>query len=244
MSRPIGILCAGIEELLPFLPHLREFGTEHAAMLVIHRGCLQGLPVAALCCGTGKVNAALAAQLLIDRFQVRCILNPGTAGGIDRDVRLFDTVVTTECAYHDMEETILTDSHPNLPSPWFPADPGLLALARTAFRATPAVRFGRTVTGDCFISRGARTDLLHRWSPLSVDMETTAIAHVCHANAMPFLAIRSITDTAAYDGLAAFEENCEAASRIAKDAVLCLLDAMAAESCPDASQEMYSAPTV
>ena len=50
--------------------------------------------------------------------------------------------------------------------------------------------------------------------PLCVDMETAAIAHVCHANGIPFLAIRTITDLADTCGAEAFERNCRRAAQI------------------------------
>lgn len=54
-------------------------------------------------------------------------------------------------------------------------------------------------------------------------MESAAIAHVCHANGVPFLAIRTVTDTADHSGAGNFELNCEKASAIAKDFTLALL---------------------
>lgn len=53
--------------------------------------------------------------------------------------------------------------------------------------------------------------------PLTVDMETAAIAHVCYVNIIPFLAIRCITDTSEHSGVEHFEQNCKRASDIAKD---------------------------
>ena len=51
--------------------------------------------------------------------------------------------------------------------------------------------------------------------PLSVDMETASIAHVCYVNDIPFLSIRCITDTATHSGIEQFNENCAKASEIA-----------------------------
>lgn len=63
--------------------------------------------------------------------------------------------------------------------------------------------------------------------PLSVDMETAAAAQVCYVHKIPFLAVRTITDTAEADGPDAFEKNCERASVIAADFVRRLLDVLA-----------------
>lgn len=43
-------------------------------------------------------------------------------------------------------------------------------------------------------------------------METASIAHVCYASKIPFLGIRSITDTEEECGIESFEENCIDAS--------------------------------
>ena len=77
------------------------------------------------------------------------------------------------------------------------------------------VRFGRMVTGEAFITDDGRQEINARFAPLTVDMESAAVAHVCHANGVPFLAIRTVTDN--------FELNCEKASAIAKDFTLALL---------------------
>lgn len=66
-----------------------------------------------------------------------------------------------------------------------------------------------------FIPDERREQIIRKFAPLSVDMETAAVAHVCYVNRIPFLAVRSITDTAAHSGIGAFEENCVAASGIA-----------------------------
>ena len=54
-------------------------------------------------------------------------------------------------------------------------------------------------------------------------METAAVAHVCHVNAIPFLAVRCITDTSVCPGQDAFEKNCARASEIAADIVFEIL---------------------
>ncbi len=44
-------------------------------------------------------------------------------------------------------------------------------------------------------------------------METASIAHVCYVNGIPFIAIRSITDTSEESGVETFERNCVFASK-------------------------------
>lgn len=223
----IGILCAGDRELAPFLPHIEENAVTEKAMLSFHEGRIHGLNAAALYSGVCKVNTAVAAQILIDHFKVDLIVNAGTCGGMDPSVDLFDTVISTESAYHDVAGNILTEFHPWLKSVFFKADASLLSLARSAvgqIKHEHKIIFGRMVTGEAFITDDGRDEINKTFHPLSVDMETAAIAHVCHVNGVPFISVRCITDTPARRGSGEFEKNCEKASIIAKDIVLALLD--------------------
>jgi len=43
-------------------------------------------------------------------------------------------------------------------------------------------------------------------------MESAAVAHVCYANSIPFIVIRSISDFANENGSESFENNMEAAA--------------------------------
>lgn len=76
------------------------------------------------------------------------------------------------------------------------------------------------VTGERFIEDNLRDRINQKYSPLSVDMETASIAHVCYVNEIPFISVRTITDTATHSGIEKFKENCAQASIITKDFVL------------------------
>ncbi len=219
----IGILCAGDDELAPFLPEIEGCETVRKAMLTFHCGKIAGMEAVALYSGVCKVNAAVAAQILIDHFGVEAILNAGTAGALDPSLRVFDTVVSTESAYHDVAADILTEFHPWLPDVWFRADEKLLAAARRAARGREDVRFGRMVSGEQFINGEQREQIRAAFRPLTVDMETAAAAHVCHVNGIPFLAVRSVTDNADHDGAENFEANCSRAAQLSRDLVLGIL---------------------
>lgn len=85
------------------------------------------------------------------------------------------------------------------------------------------VFWGRMVTGEAFIRDEERKKINDEYEPLTVDMETASIAHVCYVNRIPFIAIRCVTDTTMHSGIENFEENCERASIIARDITVALL---------------------
>lgn len=212
----IGIICAGDDELAPFFKAMKIRATIEKSMLKFYIGEIKSVSVVMLYSGVGKVNAAVATQILIDHFCCDYIINAGTAGGISDSVELFETVVSTKSAYHDMDEDILTDFHPYLTSVWLQSDDKLLSCAQiTAEKFLYKVVFGTIVSGDKFIEDNDRELIQQKFAPLCADMETAAVAHVCYLNKTPFIAVRTVTDTAEHSGKQNFEKNCKKAAEIA-----------------------------
>ena len=222
----IGILCASDEELAPFLPFIAGDTVTERAKLRFHCGKIGSADVVAVFSGVCKVNAAIAAQLLIERFGAELVLNAGTAGGMAPSLELLDTVISTEVVYHDVSPFILTQFHPWMETEFFRADEKLLAAShRAAETLEPARRviWGRMATGEAFIDSEGRADVNRRYSPLCVDMESAGVAHVCYAFDVPFLSIRSLSDTADHRGVENFEANSRAASEASRDVTLALI---------------------
>lgn len=93
--------------------------------------------------------------------------------------------------------------------PTFPADPALLDVARRAISKLGPVKGERTgrvltidvggtgVSGPVFLDNAAYRTFVHEvWKARCLDMETTAYAHVCYTNEVPFLAVRALSDLA------------------------------------------------
>lgn len=198
--KKIAIICASERELAPFLPLIENPTISERAMLRIHEGRLNGFEVAAVYCGVCKVNAAAAAQIMIDCYGADTVISAGASGGMAEDLQLFDTVVAAEACYHDVHERILTDYHPFMKTQFFPASSELVSAAKAAAKPLAErgqrIFFGRTATGEAFIADEGRADINSRLAPLAVDMESAAIAHVCYLNGVRFIAVRCITDTA------------------------------------------------
>ena len=214
----IGIICASDDELAPFLPIIEDCEIIEKAMLKFYKGTIYGVEVVALFSGVCKVNAAIASQMLVDGFGVDAIINSGVAGGMNPEHQIFDTVISTEVCYHDVAEDILTEFHPWMNSVFFKADSELIKISKVAannIKAEGTIYWGRMVTGEAFIKDEGRQEINDKFLPLSVDMETAGIAHVCYVNNIPFLAVRCITDTASHSGNEHFEENIIKASEIA-----------------------------
>jgi adenosylhomocysteine nucleosidase len=221
-----GIICPIPTEAAPFLGAVSRAAKTNAAKQTLHVGIINHAQVVLVCCGVCKVNAAVAAQTLIAAHHVSRVIVSGTAGGIDPRCGVGDTVVSTEVAYHDVAQRNLTDFPPFMPTPLFKADEAMLALCK-ALTHENTVHYGRIVTGEGFIEKEGREAIVKHFAPLCVDMETAAVAHVCFMHDVPFLAVRSISDTEAESGVEAFQKNAALASQRSFDLTNKLLGAWA-----------------
>lgn len=125
-----GIIGPSEDEIMPFIEEMENKETVSIAMLKFYIGKFNNIDVVALYCGVCKVNAAIATQILIDKFNVTNIIVTVVAGGIDTRLRIGDTVISTEVAYHDVADGILTEYHPWMDSIYFKCDSKILSLSR------------------------------------------------------------------------------------------------------------------
>ena len=189
------------------------------AKIVFHIGTFCGIDAILAYCGVGKVNAALCAELMIESFSPDLIISAGTAGALDPSLNVFDTIISDSVFYHDMDEGILTEYHPYLEMESFPASSEIIIVAEKARRisAWPMV-IGRIVSGDSFIPAERKAVIREESGAIAVDMESAAIAHVSYANSVPFVAVRTITDTSC-EGAEDFDQNVVIASERSADIV-------------------------
>lgn len=173
-----------------------------------YKGRIYELDIVLTCCGVGKVNAAACTQILIDKFNVDCIINTGIAGSLHGDVKICDIVISDNVTYHDVRKGQMKSCFPF--KEFFEADERLKEFAIEAFEvaAQNASKYhlGKIVTGEAFISDiKAKEIIIESHSPLCVEMEGAAIGHVASINNIPFLVIRSISDNADCDATINYE---------------------------------------
>ena len=211
----IGVIGPTEREIAPFISKIfNKKLTEHA-MLKFYSGVYEGVEVVSVFCGVCKVNAAIATQLLIDKFEITHIVLTGVAGALNKQLEIGDIVISSEVAYHDVAHGILTEYHPWMEDIYFRADVELLKLCENIVKSllTPSdCHIGRIITGEAFITDNERGSLIKNFNPLCVDMESASVAHTCYVNNIPFIVIRSMSDDADENGSELFENNIEMAA--------------------------------
>jgi adenosylhomocysteine nucleosidase len=233
-GRLVGVI--GIpREIAPVEARLESATVTRIQGIVFTSGVIEGNRIVTVRSGVGKVNAAMAATLLIDHFAPSAVIFTGTAGAIDPELTPGDVVIGTAVGYHDYgsftANAFIRSPTGNAASgqadpALFPADPQLLGAARRAAGivrlsgsglktdATPRIREGVIVTGDAFVSSPSRRIELRRELKASaVEMEGAAVVQVCARFGVPVIVIRSITDHAEGDASGSYQRYVDDASR-------------------------------
>jgi len=195
----IGAMQVEVEILLSLLENKKE--TELAGS-VFYEGQLEGLDVAIVQCGVGKVNAAICAQILCDCFRVTHLVNTGIAGSLDAKLDIGDLLVSRDAMYHDFDCVHFgyeMGRVPGMDVTAFRAGNTMIALASQAAETiNPGhVTVGRVASGDLFVAEKAAKDrIIAVTGGLCTEMEGAAIAQTAYRNAIPFVILRAISDKA------------------------------------------------
>ena len=216
----IGIMSAMHEELAAVLASMPGEQRVQVAGRDFWVGHWQGHAVVAVLSRIGKVAAATTATVLLERFQVDTLVFTGVAGGMGSGVRVGDVVVANGFVQHDMDASPLFPRHevPLYGRARFETDASLSAqLAKAAQQVlahashhlgadtlanfhldSPQVHQGLVISGDRFVATSTESQTLRLVLPdaLAVEMEGAAVAQVCHDYAVPFAAVRTISDRA------------------------------------------------
>jgi len=208
----IGIIGPTEREINPFIDKILDRELSEHAMLKFYSGVYEGVEVVSVFCGVCKVNAAIATQILIDKFEVTHIVLTGVAGALNKQLEIGDIVISSEVAYHDVADGILTEYHPWMEDIYFRPDVEMLKLCENIGQSLSILSkcyIGKIITGEAFITHNEREILIEKFNPLCVDMESASVAHTCYANNIPFIVIRSILDNADENGSETFDSNME-----------------------------------
>ncbi|EKM5064591.1 5'-methylthioadenosine/S-adenosylhomocysteine nucleosidase [Cronobacter turicensis] len=206
-----GIIGAMEEEVTLLRDKIDNRQTLTIAGCEIYTGTLNGVDVALLKSGIGKVSAAMGATLLLEHCKPDVIINTGSAGGLAPSLKVGDIVVSDEVRYHDADVTAFGYEYGQMAGcpAAFKADEKLIAAAQETIEQLNlhAVR-GLVVSGDAFINGSVNLAKIRHNFPqaIAVEMEATAIGHVCHNFGVPFVVVRAISDVADQQSHLSFEE--------------------------------------
>ena len=207
MSKNIeyGIIGAMEHEINTLVSHLENKKEENKFGLTFYLGLLKKYEVVIVKCGIGKVNAGRTTQVLISEYSPKYIINTGIGGGLYKDVKIGDIVISTDLIQHDFDVTafgypkgyMCTGVNKEEPTKYV-ADKDLTEKIKKVLEKVGEGRTiytGRVLTGDMFITgQEKREELVKEFNGYCCEMEGAAIAQVASLNSVPFTVVRLISD--------------------------------------------------
>lgn len=229
--KSIGIIGAMDCEVNSIVDLLEDYLVREICGLSVHTGTYKGLSISVVKCGVGKVNAAMCAQVLIDRCDAEILINTGIAGAISNELKVGDVVVSKDAVEHDFNATGVGYSQGEIPdqkTSKYPADKNLIAMIKNcdfSSKIDGKVVVGSIVSGDIFVSKEKTKQFIRKnFNALCCEMEGAAIAHVAHKNSIPYLIVRSISDSASDDARKLYNNFEQHATSISKSFTRLILE--------------------
>jgi len=226
--KKIGIIFAMEEELKELLNFLEIEKEYEIFNLKFYEGKIFSNKVILVESGVGKVNAARTCQILIDNIKVDYIFNIGVAGGITKDLNVLDIVIGEDLVQHDFDITAFNHEKGYIPNVGvnIHSDEYLIRLAKSCVENVDyEVLSGVIASGDIFCTEQSMSEKINKkFNALCLEMEGASIAQVCSLDNIPFLVLRSISDTPNGNNLITYEEFLEKSSKNIANFMLKILE--------------------
>lgn len=214
-ERVIGIMGAEPKEVEGIIALMESVQTTVIGQREYHKGQINGQDVVVVYSRCGKVAAATTVTTLILAFDISELIFTGVAGALDAALQIGDLVISDNLVQHDVDVRPFRPQFeiPILGITDFKTDKNLQqraikaaqdvidspAEAITTWGITePKIVVGDIASGDQFISSQESKQAIKQHLPKvqCAEMEGAAVAQVCFEYDIPFVIIRTISDTA------------------------------------------------
>ena len=212
-TRRIAIIGAMDSEITNFKGMIENIEEIEIANITYYKGTLCGKNIVLLKSGIGKVNAAIATTIAIERFNVEKIIFTGVAGSGNPDYDISDIVISKDLIEHDFDTSALDGDELTVlvkgyDKNYYPADASLIELAKESAQKVIKennIYVDTIATGDRFIGNNNKVKQIHnKFKAGAIEMEGAAVAHAALMYKVPFVVIRSLSDKADSDAVVDF----------------------------------------
>lgn len=191
----IGIITATEEEITAIKKYITSSKVNRIFDLNFINGTIGKNEVILCESGVGKVNASRTTQLLIDNYDVDCIINIGCAGALKEQLNIGNIVIGKYLVQHDFDITKFNHEKGYIPNVGIKIESDKNLLDMFLNNIDSNVFVGTIATGDIFCTdKNMSLKIRNKFNADCVEMEGAAIAQVCYLCNIPFIIIRSISD--------------------------------------------------
>ena len=216
----IGIVVAMDEERQEILDLMKDTEVKQIYNLRFITGKIQKKDCVLIKSGIGKVNAARTTQILIDNFDLECVINAGAAGAINYLLNIGDVVIAKHVVQHDFDITAFGHSKGYITGVGdkIICDRGLVAAFENMLKSREEriynIKMGIVASGDIFCTQIEMKNKINaKFNADVVDMECASVGQVCYLDDIPFISIRCISDIPNGSNETTFDENLKLASK-------------------------------
>lgn len=215
--KTIGIIFAMQEELIELKKYLHINNEKKIYDLIFYEATLNNQNIILTESGIGKTNAARTTQILIDYYKPKAIFNIGVAGGIAKNLKVGNIIISTSLVQHDFDITAFDHPKGYIPNigNTIPIDNNLLNTTKTILDTNNiSYKEGLIASGDIFCTKESMANKINtQFNALCVEMEGASIAQTAHLSKTPCLVIRSISDCPDNHNKVTYEEFLETSSK-------------------------------
>lgn len=216
-----GILAPMPEEIDLIISTMKVESVYESGRRKYYKGKFGGKECVVALSRIGKVASAVTAAVMIEHFKIDQLIVTGVAGGIAPQLKVGDIVVATEALQHDLDARPLWPQFeaPLLEKAFFPCDEKLIHKALSSCQEFlsndlhttlqkedielfsinhPNIYSGQICCGDQFIGTSAQLNKICSDLPnvLCVEMEGGAVGQICFEYNIPYVVVRTISDSA------------------------------------------------
>lgn len=149
----------------------------------------------------GKANTAYFLGQLFLSLNVKRVFNIGTSGGTSKDLNINDVIIADKVAYHDVDVTLFDYKLGQIPQEELYYLPDSEFIKNHPVSSKFSIKHGLILSGDIFVNKNnfSKTNISKFDNCLCCEMESATVGQICTKNKIPFVIIRSISDSALED---------------------------------------------
>jgi adenosylhomocysteine nucleosidase len=184
----IGLIVAMEREAESVIPYIKDISESKIAGKKVIKGKLFDKEIVLIITGIGKVSSALSAQLLIDNFNPEVIINFGSVGAVNSEIKVGDYVIVEKACQFDFDLREID------PVPLGYNQDYDCVFFKTHTLDTLPYKKVALGTSDKFTSKKEIIEEIIKMGIDIRDMEGCAIAQVCNSNNAKLIMLKGITD--------------------------------------------------
>ncbi len=219
--KKIGIIAAMQEEMTEIKNIMINIKEKQIYELKFLEGNINNKECVLVQSGIGKVNAARTTQILIDNYNLEYVVNVGSAASINDKLDIGDIIIGKKLIQHDFDITAFGHNKGYISNigEYIESDTILVEKIYNSYSNNKIenlnIKKGIIASGDIFCtSEKMKNKIKNKFKADAVEMEGAAIAQICYLDKIPFVVIRSISDSPNGNNAVTFEKFLQKASKM------------------------------